>query len=682
MVTDQESSTENNSHLEGDYMNEAVTIQDVKAAIKQQKTGGKSQDSDNIHPTMLKHMPRIAIEVLCKLINLALETGVWPWSRSRVTFLRKDGKPNYNIPGAYRPISMSSYIGKVAERILEQRLRRFCTSKHILDESQEGFRCNRSTTRYLYSLVASLHEVKRKKLTAIVLFIDFEKAFDSVSIEALIVKLYRYGIKGRILRLLHRFLCNRQVHLMVNDYKGIDRLCKLVGLPQGSVLSPLLFIIFISDMLDSRCMPNELMEFSQVHKFADDGTVISIAKDIKTCQQQMQKICNYLKTWCSKWKMVINCAKNKTEAIIIQPKSKKQLLRIVPNLEIGSDTIQYVEKTKVLGVTLDSQLNFSAHASSIISSCWYVWYRLKQNSRRSWGLNIASMTTLFKTLVLSKLLYASPVWLDQNLNHFKDFWSRAILGLTGSEYYPKSSIASLALKLPPLEIQHQMVCLKFLLKCLSGSDGLRCCVLQLDENPKHPFYKHCLLVKQYWGWKNVVHRSNVRNVNLIDIDTSQFMYIKEQMKIYSNTLWKNRPDLLGLHKDEEWMFNETTFDTNWLFKKNSYREIDSVLMDFIHGHALRFNNFAAKVKDRSNVANPGMCKFCKQEQDSPCHQLFSCRTFECEERSDFIKALHLEISDFPLSVILSTDPAVTSGFKSLVSSIMTKTADMKSITCE
>ena len=134
MQTYQERLAGSSRDQEGDdYMDEVVTIQDVKAAIKEQKTGGKSPDSDNIHPRMLRHMPSIAIEVLCKLINLALETGVWPWARSRVTFLRKDGKPNYNIPGAYRPISISSYIGKVAERIIEKRLRKFCNNNHILD---------------------------------------------------------------------------------------------------------------------------------------------------------------------------------------------------------------------------------------------------------------------------------------------------------------------------------------------------------------------------------------------------------------------------------------------------------------------------------------------------------------------------------------------------------------------
>ena len=98
-------------------------------------------------------------------------------------------------PGAYRPITVASYIGKQLERILETRLRHFCKEHDVLDESQEGFREQHSTNRYLYKLMLTLHEAKRRKLNAIILFLDFEKAFDSVCLPMLIVKLYNLGIK-------------------------------------------------------------------------------------------------------------------------------------------------------------------------------------------------------------------------------------------------------------------------------------------------------------------------------------------------------------------------------------------------------------------------------------------------------------------------------------------------------
>ena len=611
---------------------------------------------------MIKNFTSEAIEILCRLINLVLETGLWPWEHSCVSFLRKDGKPDYGVPGAYRPITMSSYIGKIAERILEKRLRKYCDLHNIIDDSQEGFRERRSTSRYLYNLVSSLHEIKRRKMCAIILFIDFEKAFDSVSIPDLIVKLHRLGIQGKILRLINNFLCNRKVRLLVNGFIGESRPCKLIGLPQGSVLSPLLFIIFVADLVDSRFLPAELKPFTQAHKFADDGTVVTTAENINMCQIQMQKICDYLQAWCKQWKMVINCSKNKTEAIILNTKNKSCTQKI-PNLKIGDQEINYVEKTKVLGITLDRNLNFRAHAASIISSCWYVWHRIKNNSRREWGINIANMTALFKTLILSKLLYACPVWLDQNLNLFKDFWARAILGLCGAEYHPNNNIASLALQLPPLEILNQIVCTKFVLKCLTGVDDLRSCILQLDENTKHPYYKHCIQVKNFLKWKKA-STCSARSIHLIDIDPSEFQYSKEQMRIYTNSIWKSRIDLNGLEGEGLKVFRPDVFGRTWIFQRTSTRKEDSIYMDFIHGHAKRFSNFATKVKG----GNP-YCKYCNESHDSPEHQLLHCNMLKCQQTEELKESLALEYSNFNIEVLLTGDDTITDKFRKAVNAI-------------
>ena len=160
--------------------------------------------------------------------------------------MKKDGKPNYMKAGAYRPISISSYVGKLLERILETRLREHCDIEDILDDEQEGF-C-RNTTRYLYKLTVNLKEAQRRNLTSFLLCLDFQKAFDSVWLRGLVVKLHRLGIKGSILNVINSFLFNRKVKLIINKKRGSPRACGNYGVPQGSVISPLLFIIFISDM--------------------------------------------------------------------------------------------------------------------------------------------------------------------------------------------------------------------------------------------------------------------------------------------------------------------------------------------------------------------------------------------------------------------------------------------------
>ena len=235
--------------LEEDKLNEEITAEEIIASIKKQKCVKKSKDAMNIHPRMLKNLPRLAIKLLCVIYNMVLSSGNWEWKESYITFIKKADKASYTCPGAYRPLAISPYIGKILERILEKRIRDFCCLNNTIDEAQEGFLPEKNTTRYLYKMMSCLHEVKRKRMTALLLLIDFEKAFDSVSIPCLIAKLSYLGLKGKMLRLLNSLLNDRYIYLRVNTYIGGKRKCLLIGVPQGSVLSPLLFIIFISDLL-------------------------------------------------------------------------------------------------------------------------------------------------------------------------------------------------------------------------------------------------------------------------------------------------------------------------------------------------------------------------------------------------------------------------------------------------
>ena len=176
-----------------------------------------------------------------------VQSGFWLWGTSNITFIRKEGKSNYSEPGAYRPITLAPYFGKILERILDNRLKVMMGISGAIDDCQEGFIKNRSTTRYLFRLLCNLSEVKQKRLTSIVLFLDFQKAFDSVHLPTLTVKLYKLGVDGRFLNLIHNFLFNRRVHLKVNKYVGRARPCLAFGLPQGSVLAPFLFILYVTD---------------------------------------------------------------------------------------------------------------------------------------------------------------------------------------------------------------------------------------------------------------------------------------------------------------------------------------------------------------------------------------------------------------------------------------------------
>ena len=182
-------------------LSKEITHEEIYEAIKHQKSV-KSFDPDQLHPNMIKRLPPTVINILHKIFNLCLTQGIWVWDSSNVIFLKKVGKSNYMKAGSYRPITMASFVGKLLERILERRLRQHCEFYDLLDDEQEGFRAGRNTTRYLYKLVANLKEAQRKKFTTFLLCLDFEKAFDSVWLKGLIVKLHAWNINGKFLRLI------------------------------------------------------------------------------------------------------------------------------------------------------------------------------------------------------------------------------------------------------------------------------------------------------------------------------------------------------------------------------------------------------------------------------------------------------------------------------------------------
>ena len=166
-----------------DSFEELITATELESALKMIQTSGKSEDPDGLHTLKHKHSGGLFKFTCLKLFNICFTAGEYIRKKGKVIVLRKPNKESYHLAGSFRPITITSYIGKLFERILEQRLMQLFGKYGLIDESQEGFRKRRGSGRYMCRLIDHLQNVKVNNETAAALFIDPEKAFDSFWID-------------------------------------------------------------------------------------------------------------------------------------------------------------------------------------------------------------------------------------------------------------------------------------------------------------------------------------------------------------------------------------------------------------------------------------------------------------------------------------------------------------------
>lgn len=328
-----------------------VTVSEIFLHITSLKPSNVS-GHDNITNNMLKASACVIAEFLTHLINQCFLIGVFPSSLkiARVIPILKSG--DMQNPNNYRPISILPSLSKIFEKAIHKRLDKFFEQNKLLFSKQFGFRKSKSTKDALSSVLEYITKNIDGKKSVAGIFLDLSKAFDTVNHDVLLLKLENYGVRGIVKDLVASYLSSRQQYVQV----GCDKSkCQniVLGVPQGSVLGPILFNIYINDM--HRSLTHDS---SHLTLFADDAALFSESDHDPT--HQMQIDCDNIKKWLDKNKLTLNTSKT----FLIK---FNKLSRYKTKLTIVNKEIEEVSSSKYLGLVIDKNLNFKDHIKDICS---------------------------------------------------------------------------------------------------------------------------------------------------------------------------------------------------------------------------------------------------------------------------------------------------------------------------
>ena len=398
----------------------------------------KASGSDEISSRFLKEMAPSISPALTLIFQASYDQGTVPtdWKGAFVTPLFKKG--DKSKASNYRPVSLTSICSKAMEHIIHSHLMKYLDSHHILSDQQHGFRKRRSCESQLITTVHDLASGldKRQQIEAILL--DFSKAFDKVAHRRLATKLQHYRIRNKTLAWIQSFLAERYQKVVL-DGKTSPSSPVTSGVPQGTVLGPLLFLIYIN-YLPSRVS-------STLRLFADDCLlyrVISNQEDAASLQEDL----DHLQEWERDWQMNFN--PDKCEHIRITNKRKI----IQTTYMIYSQILKETTKAKYLGVTIDKTLSWNSHIDMVTKRANQTISFLQRNlSSCPKDIKEAS----YKTLVRPQLEYAATVWdpsTKTGINKVEAV-QRRTARFCHNDYRRTSSLTSMIQNLGWEELQHR-----------------------------------------------------------------------------------------------------------------------------------------------------------------------------------------------------------------------------------
>ena len=368
------------------------------------------------HPKMKKHVN--------DLFNDCLKAGYYPrsWRVATVVAVPKPGKSAKN-PENYRPIALTSQLGKTYEIILKKRLTHFCEMKKIIPPQQSGFRKKRCTQDHLAALaqrIVNNHRIRNKNLVGV--FLDIQKAYDNLWREGLLRKLRAHPLPRTFYKVIESFLSDRTMRVRVGNCYSSTKLL-VNGVPQGSVISPLLFNIMISDLVKE-------VQRSTIMQFADDTSLLREVTHQKKAQggwthlgfEEIQEDLDRIVQWFKDWGFKLSVGKTQVilfRSLIGQTAKSIPNMKDIPRLRLGNTDLEYSDRVKFLGVTFSSNGTYGHYINEIVKQAQIGINLMRAVSGQTWGAHMKPMMSLYHAHVMSRILYAAPILVHINQTELK-----------------------------------------------------------------------------------------------------------------------------------------------------------------------------------------------------------------------------------------------------------------------
>lgn len=370
------------------------SVEDVLIALKELDVN-KGPGADNLPPLLLKKCASTLVYPITAIFNKSLLERKFPtaWKTAIIVPIHKSG--SQNVVENYRGVSILCCLSKVFEKLIHKMM--YHAASSIISEFQHGFVKNRSTTSNLMCYVTAVSRAMESHQQVDAIYVDFAKAFDTVPHMTIIDKMEHLGFPIWLTTWLFSYLTNREAYVTVNA--AHSRPLEISsGVPQGSVLGPLIFIIFVNDLI--------LKLSSLKLAFADDLKMYRIISSALDCVI-LQNDIDTLIVWCGDNGMRINSSKCKAISFSRSPAPRMH------HYAIGAIELERVSEICDLGVTIDSKLRFNKHISIITAKAWSTLGFIRRHAADF--TDIHALKTLFCALVRSILEYAAPVWSPYHL---------------------------------------------------------------------------------------------------------------------------------------------------------------------------------------------------------------------------------------------------------------------------